>query len=218
MGGRRHDGTVVAVDEVPPGPAILEAVLSSPSSCKLKEGPRVKVRVTNTSEQDIYLIQHLDGSDERWRHPHCYFEITPPAGAVVYGNGGRCKFMSPLTAEDFVLLRAGESFDPFSKPQFFHPDKLPADVALRHHHDGLFNTPGVYRLRFVYSTASADLRDYAGTDRPPGVENKPEIAEMFKKVPHTVVKSNEILVTVLLADDPPHEDPPHERREESTPR
>lgn len=55
-----------------------------------------------------------------------------------------------------------------------------------------FREPGVYRIRFVYSTKSDDIREWRGWE-----DDSPEVVSLFKRVPKIEVRSDEFVLTVV---------------------
>jgi hypothetical protein len=188
------------VDEPGPGPALFACTISAAPTCVLGEGPVINVALTNLTDQDFYLIRSLGASEERDRYPFVYFEVTRPDDEPIRGFG-RCALVGGLYDKAFVLVPGGTSFNPFDSER---PGEDPATVNILHIHRELVQTPGVYRFRLVYSTASANIADYAGWNGGRPVVNTPAIQALFEQVPRMVVKSNEIQVTIV----PPPESAP----------
>ena len=42
--------------------------------------PIIDVNICNRSNNQIWLVRALDGSDVKWRFPHCYFEVFNSKG------------------------------------------------------------------------------------------------------------------------------------------
>lgn len=151
--------------------------------------PAITVVLTNQTGGDVYLVGSLDGSDARMRYPHCYFEVIGPDGKPADGEHSRCGNMNYLREGDFVRVPPGAKFDPYhgaaGYPAFTTQQILPYT----------FRAPGKYRIRFLYSTASAIIADWAG-DRWHGVAEDQRLTELLRLVPKVEVTSNEVVVEV----------------------
>lgn len=151
------------------------------------EVPRLKVTITNSLKRDIYLIKVLDGSDVRWRMPHCYFTISGPVNES--DADARCGNMNGLKITDFVPVKAGETFDPYQAG-------LDDNGFLRDYTTGSkenFGTPGRYVIQFHYSTNSPRLDDFQGD----GINENDSagIHALFDKTPKMELASNKIELT-----------------------
>ena len=156
------------------------------------QAPKITVNITNQTDADIYLVGSLDASDVKWRYPHCYFEVIGPDGKSAVQGLGRCGNMNTLREKDFVHLGPGDSFDPFQDIDgsgFFSAYQL---------NDRTFRAAGEYRVRFVYSTNSTSIDQWAG-DQLGSMSDNEKLVGLFKQVPKLEVKSNEIRVTVVEA-------------------
>jgi hypothetical protein len=132
--------------------------------------PKVSVVIRNDSDRPVVLVGSLDGSEERWRYPLVYFELTGPEGENAFGPYGRCGNMDGIRVEDFVKVQPGETFDPYSSG-FFGP------IALSR---ALFDRAGTYRLSFTYSTLAPELADWWG--RPAISQVDEDIASLVERV------------------------------------
>jgi hypothetical protein len=170
-----------------PKPALLTCTLAADKSTyKIGELPRLKVDIINTSKKDMYLIGSLDGSAVKWRMPHCYFTIQKPVSDST--RLARCRNMNPLTPGNFILVKAGERFNPYQAidEYGFFTDHRATDTAT-------FRNPGVYKIRFYYSTNSTNIRDFMG-DLPSQQDKtkNQQLHTLFEKVPKVDIVSNEI--------------------------
>lgn len=105
-----------------------------------------------------------------------------------------CSNMNALRSYDFVEVPRRGLFDPFSESddhRFFSACQLSKETFIR---------PGVYRLRFTYSSQSSDIREWLGDYGRWAWRQKAadsELLELFSKVPKTTVVSNEITIRIL---------------------
>jgi hypothetical protein len=172
-----------------PKPGPVGCTLKGDRTCEPGKVPKITVTLTNQTNADIYLVGSLDASDCKWRYPHCYFEVTGPDGKSAVQGIARCGNKNTLRIKDFAKVPPRGTFDPYQQidePGFFPAHQLSA---------GTFRTPGVYRLRFVYSTKSDDIGAWAG-DGGRALAANEEIMNLFKQVPRVEVRSNEIVLTV----------------------
>ena len=148
--------------------------------------PVFTVRITNNSSKEVLFVGSLDGSTTDRRFPQCRFEIIDSTGKPVKTGLGICGNMNVLRTEDFVAIVPGGSFNPFGKG-FFSPYQF--------HHFPV-EQPGVYTVRFSYSTSSDKVADYFGDERMAGLRAaKPEIQRLFNRIAHVELKSKELKLT-----------------------
>lgn len=144
--------------------------------------PSLTVRIRNKTGGEVHLVGSLDGSTCGWRFPKCRLEILDPAGRSVALPLGRCGNMNALRTDDFVRVRAGDSFYPFGLG-FFRPSEFSRFPV---------TTPGEYTVRFHYTTSDR-LQDYFGDERRRvGTQVSPEIQRLFEKVPKLELQSNSL--------------------------
>lgn len=160
-------------------------IASDRTNYSVGEIPKITFRIINKSKNDVVLVGSLDGSDSDRRFPKCRFEIFGKPGTIL--PAGMCAYMNPLRTNDFVLVRSGETFDPFSEG-FFPPWQLTRFPVTE---------PGDYTLRFTYITSDR-IQDYFGKERMEAeITGKghlvaPEIQQLFKLVPKLDLKSNKL--------------------------
>jgi hypothetical protein len=164
---------------------ILNCTIKADASCPLGSRPQVTVTLTNRTADPIYLVGSLDGSSWKRRFPHCYFELTGPDGQPVVVAVSRCKWMNALREKDFAKVPRGGTFNPYSTIDeygFFSAHQLSPEF---------FKRVGKYRLRFVYSTEESDITKWYGH------VSQPNLVAMFRQIPKTTVKSNEVIVEIV---------------------
>jgi hypothetical protein len=158
---------------------------------RVGELPDFTVEIANNTGMDIYLIGSLDGSDVKWRMPYCYFTIQKPKPDTV-DMIGRCGNMNTLKPQDFVFVKDGAKFNPYMRlvEYGFFTDYTTTNSLT-------FQTPGVYRIQFHYSTNSHKLNDFMG-DRPLQQEKakNQKLVTLLKQVPKVDLVSNELEITV----------------------
>jgi hypothetical protein len=154
---------------------------------KVGEVPKLQVRIINESNEDVYMIGSLDGSDVKWRMPYCYFTIQKPVRDSV-GMVGRCGNTNPLTATDFVRVKRGGSFDPYQVSDdrsygFFSDHEIGRPEN--------FRNPGVYKIRFHYNSNSGDIDAFDGRFNQLSKDSV-EVCNLFPKAMKVELTSNEI--------------------------
>jgi hypothetical protein len=166
----------------------FECVLSSDrETYEVGQQPIFTVLITNKTSKETYLIGSLDGSTSDRRFPKCSFEVIDSDGKPVERAPElMCGNMNALRTEDFVAIAPGKSFDPFGK-EFFTPYQFHAFPVQQ---------PGIYTVRFSYSTISNQLSDYFGGPIVGGVKAaKLELQQLFNRIAHIQLKSNELKLT-----------------------
>jgi len=171
-------------------PMLTCTLKSGKTQYRIGELPDLAVEITNNTGKDIYLIGSLDASDMKWRMPYCYFTIEKPKPDTMR-LFGRCGNMNTLRTEDFVLVKAGQKFSPYQSVDNygFFTDHTIANRET-------FKNPGVYKIRFHYSTNSKEINDFMG-DRPfrSNRADSIKLNSLFNKVPKVELESNEIQIT-----------------------
>jgi hypothetical protein len=140
--------------------------------------PDLLVTVFNGSEQTVYLVGSLDGSERQSRYPHAYYTISGPPNGVKTEPLVYCGNLNGLRREDFIHLHPGESFDPYMNIDsggFFAAAKLRASKLTE---------PGEYRFTFHYSTASPTIDDWKGTVEHVSID----ALELLKRVPRVEIR------------------------------
>lgn len=176
-------------------PVPLSCSISSlKSTYKMGEAPAIRVRIRNESDQAVYLVGSLDGSEAGMRYPHCGFEIRDSTGQLVEPRYARCGNTNPLRPADFVRVAPRSVFDPYMEIDyggFFGSYLLTLGRKT-------FSKPGRYKLRFHYSSANPKLEDWLGDgklgqDR--GRDQK--LTDLLRKVPKLDIESNELEVAFV---------------------
>lgn len=157
---------------------------------KIGELPKLTVKIYNDTKEDIHFIGSLDGSDVKWRYPYCYYTMERPKADKA--KLGRCGNMNPLRMEDFKLVKSGQDFDPYERTSDygFFSDYITTSKET-------FKSPGIYKLKFHYSTNSLDIQEFMG-DKPFGsnYSDSLKMDTLFKTVPKVDLVSNEVIFRV----------------------
>jgi len=167
----------------------LSCVLTADNSVyKVGQIPVLKVKIFNNTKKEIYLIGSLDGSDVQWRYPHCYFSVDKPKPDTIIS--ARCGNMNPLTPADFVLVKPRQNFNPYDEAYDFFGDYTAMNKET-------FRTPGVYKIKFHYSTNSENISDFLGERTFSwDTSDSVRLAKLFKLVPRIEITSNEIEIKI----------------------
>jgi hypothetical protein len=180
-------------EDLPPKQEPLACILRGERTCELGKTPNITVELINQTNKEIYLVGNLDYSDYGMRYPYCYFEITGPDGeSADRRRGPGCGTMNPLRVEEFVKVPPGGTFNPHQKIDrygFWSSRQLSPDT---------FREPGVYRIRFLYSTKNNTIDQWAGSSSE--VAANAEIMRLFNQVPKVEVHSNEFVLTVIAPE------------------
>ena len=100
--------------------------------------------------------------------------------------------MNTLRLHDFKLIHAGQEFNPYESidDYGFFTDYTTTDKET-------FKNPGVYKIKFHYSTNSQDINQFMG-DKP--FRNDPSdslrLDSLFRTVLRVELTSNEIIIKV----------------------
>lgn len=154
---------------------------------QMGETPEVSVEITNLSPSNVNFIGSLDGSDVRWRFPHCYFTIEKPREDKPE-SWGRCGNMNTLRPEDFIQVKRNESFNPYlskGSSGFFSSYEIGRKAN--------FRIPGTYRIQFHYSTLSDDIEEYLGDDYK---SKRSQLKRLLQDVPKVKLESNVVVFEV----------------------
>lgn len=141
----------------------------------------VGIEVRNASDQPVWIIGILEGSEAGFRYPYYQPTITGPEPLpepdqlLHFGN------VAPLRLGDFHRLASGASFD-HTQPvhgAHYHPIR-----AFRSFH---LPAPGKYRLQLTLSTLSQDATEWLGVMETP---DKDAILDRLADVPRLKIVSN----------------------------
>lgn len=163
----------------------FDCILTSDKSVyKAGQIPKFEVRIINKSKEEVYLPGSLDGSEEQWRLPYCYFSIQKPIPDTLVFP--RCGNTNPLRLQDFKLLKPGEAIDPYGKVDnygFFSNHMAKQKET--------FKNAGRYTIQFHYSTiADTTKRSRRGFSESYRKADSTEIKRLLKQVPAINISSN----------------------------
>lgn len=145
----------------------------------LGEPPRFSVQITNTSDQPVWMVGVLPGS-EGSRYPQYTVDIEGPSGPVETRLPEGLDMVRGLQVEDFVELGPGESFDPQAGERFVPVQSLAWFRPTQ---------PGRYRVKLRFDATAPDPRQWLG-DTP--VRNRSQVESLIQQVPAIEVWSNAV--------------------------
>jgi len=189
-----------AITKASPEQPLQLSISSDKQVYRTGEAIIINVEMKNNSEEDILIVLPSDGSEARFRYPHCYFEVKNSKGELM-GLRPRCGVTDPLTVDAFYKLKSNEAMQ-------LHQPWLDA-----YRLDSFMNIPvGNYSIVCYYSTDTENEGRWHGKysddsweeDRKSNefwVKRKEEIdkiSRLLKDVPRLTLTSNTI--TIELKD------------------
>lgn len=160
-----------------PEPIKIELYSATGSRHDLNRPLDVSVRITNISDEPIWLVGVLPGS-EGLRYPQYQAEIEGPSGTVQMRFPEGLDYARGLRPEDFVRLAPGESFDPQQGKGFVPIQQLAWFQP---------SEKGTYRMRLRFDATSEDVREWMGHTP---VRDQRKVESLLRQVPHVAVESN----------------------------
>jgi hypothetical protein len=158
-------------------PVKIELISTRGLKRNLDEPLDVALQITNVSDEPIYMVGVLPGS-EGLRYPRYVAEIEGPSGRVKAEFPEAMDYVRGLREEDFVCLEPGESFDPQGKPEYIPVQKLAWFKP---------SGAGTYRLRVRFDATARDPREWMGHTF---VRNRDHVEALIRQVPHVQATSN----------------------------
>ena len=173
--GAVHDSAVPGIPDAEP-PIRIELRSGGGPRQALEKDPELSVQITNISDEPIWMVGVVPGSDGL-RYPQYVAEIEGPKGLEQTRLPEDLDYVRGLRAEDFVRLAPGESFDPQGKG--FIPIQQLAWFKP--------TQPGRYLFRLSFDATEADPRQWMGHTR---VTDQRSIEGLIQQVPSVRVWSN----------------------------
>ncbi|HZS04666.1 MAG TPA: hypothetical protein VFD58_07510 [Blastocatellia bacterium] len=165
----------------------LAITLDVPAETAVGQLIPVAIRVKNISDHQLWTVGVLDGSEAGLRYPHWQPEIITPQPLPDREPVPLSDMSAPLRAQDFRLLKPGESFDPTAA------NGEAAYLPITAFQNFRPPVPGRYQFKLTLSTASERDEEWLGIVGYPGEE---EVLKRLKEVPRTKVVSNTAVVEV----------------------
>ena len=188
----RQDDTVTSITDdtsVTVSDTYFECILTvNKIVLRAGEMPEFKVEIKNLSSKEVYLIGSLEGSEQKFRLPYCYFTIEKPFEDPVR-RVARCGNLLFLRVEDFKLVKPNEIFDPYSKIDEYGYYRS-SEINLKEN----FRKPGKYKIQFHYSTKANNLNGFNIYNRR---ANFDQLKDLLDKVPKIELSSNVIELEIV---------------------
>jgi len=158
-------------------PIEIELVSGKGLQQPLDEPLELSVQITNVSDEAIWMVGVLPGS-EGLRYPLYVAEIEGPSGSVGTRFPEALDYVRGMHPEDFVRLPPGESFDPQEGKGFIPIQQLAWFRPTE---------PGKYRLRLHFDATAEDPREWMGHTF---VRDRRKVETLIQQVPRVAVWSN----------------------------
>jgi hypothetical protein len=172
------------------GPPVLAVTLLGPKDPQRVAMPiPIKIEVRNLSQQSVWIVGVVDGSEQGIRYPHYLPRIALGDEVVAEPPPPEDPLVGPLRLVDFRLLAPGEAFDPTSP----HAGAtfLPISTFSTFQPAG----PGRYEFDLTLSTQRQypeQWLGYFGQDA-----ERSAVLQRIAQVPRLTVRSNILEVEVL---------------------
>jgi len=160
-----------------PGPIEIELVSGKGPHQSLDEPVDLSVRITNVSDEALWMVGVLPGSDGL-RYPRYTAEIEGPSGPMQQPFAEGLDYARGLQSEDFIRLRPSESFDPQQGKRFIPIQQLAWFQP---------SEPGRYRFRLQFDATADDPRQWLGQTP---VRDRTRVERLIQQVPQVKVWSN----------------------------
>lgn len=148
-----------------------------------------KITVRNLSQQSVWIVGVVDGSEDAIRYPHYLPQISMAGQVIAEPPPPEDPLVGPLRLVDFRLLAPDEAFDPTS------PHLGAAYLPISTFSNFRPAVPGRYELTVVLSTESQypeQWLGYFGQDA-----ERSAVLERIAQVPRLTVRSNVLEVEVI---------------------
>ena len=149
----------------------------------------VNIEVLNLSQQSIWMVGVVSGSEEGVRCPHYLPQISMAGQVVAVPPPPEDPLVGPLRLADFRLLAPGEAFDP-TRP---HPGATFLPISTFSNFQPTL--PGLYQFTLIISTESQSPDQwlgYFGQDA-----ERSAVLERIAQVPRFTINSNVFEVQVI---------------------
>jgi hypothetical protein len=169
---------------------ILAVTLQGPKELQRVGIPiPVTIEVRNLSDQSMWIVGVLDGSEEGIRYPYYLPQIAMLGQVIAEPPLPEDPLVGPLRLGDFRLLAPGEAFDPTRS----HPGATFLPISTFSNFQPA--VPGRYEYSLILSTKSQSPEQWLG--RFGQDAELSGVLERIKQVPHLTVRSNVLEVEVI---------------------
>jgi len=162
------------------GPIKIELRSARGSRQSLDEPLELAVEITNVSDQPVWVVGVLPGS-EGFRYPRYVAEIDGPGGPVSLPSPEALDYGPGLQTDHFVQLAPGEGFDPQGE-RFIPIQQLAWFKPLE---------PGRYRFRLCFDSTAKDPREWLGQTH---VRHRSQVERLVEQVPKVRVWSDPLVI------------------------
>ena len=117
---------------------------------KVGDKPVLNVEIINKSDSAVLMVGSLDGSDIGIRLPICKYTVKHQILGDISTTGFQCGNVNPIREFDFKEVPAEARFDPYERVDDY------SYFSSRSTFWDQFLIPGIYKLKFRYSTMDKD--------------------------------------------------------------
>jgi len=142
----------------------------------------IAVEVRNVSDQPVWIVGVVDGSEEGIRYPRYSPQVTLAGEVVARPPAPEDPLVGPLRLVDFRRLKAGEAFDPTAR------SSGAAYLPISTFSNFLAVQPGRYQFSLVLSTESQSPEQWLG--RFGQDAERAGVLERIAIVPRQTIRSN----------------------------
>lgn len=149
----------------------------------------IKIEVRNLSQQSVWVVGVVDGSEDAIRYPHYLPRIAVAGQVVAERPPPEDPLVGPLRLADFRLLAPGEAFDPTNP----HPGAAFLPISTFSNFRPVVQ--GRFEFSLVLSTQSQNPEQwlgYFGQDA-----ERSAVLERIAQVPRLTIRSNVLKVEVI---------------------
>jgi hypothetical protein len=169
---------------------VFAVTLSGPKEPQRVGAPiPIAIIVHNVSQQSVWIVGVVDGSEDGSRYPHYLPQITLAGQVVAQPPPPEDPLVGPLRLADFRLLAPGDAFDPTSP--YLGGAYLPISTFSNFRPA----IPGRYAFSVVLSTESQQPEQWLG--RFGQDAERSAVLERLARVPRLTSRSNVLEVEVI---------------------
>jgi hypothetical protein len=149
----------------------------------------IKIEVRNLSQQSVWIVGVVDGSEDAIRYPHYLPRISMAGQVVAEPPPPEDPLVGPLRLADFRLLAPGEAFDPTNP----HPGAKFLPISTFSNFRSAL--PGQSEFSLILSTQSQYPEQWLGSFGQDA--ERSAVLERIAQVPRLTVRSNVLQIEVI---------------------
>jgi hypothetical protein len=149
----------------------------------------IEIEVRNLSQQSVWIVGVVDGSEDAIRYPHYLPRISMAGQVVAEPPPPEDPLVGPLRLADFRLLAPGEAFDPTNP----HPGAKFLPISTFSNFRSA--VPGRFEFSLVLSTQSQYPEQWLGSFGQDA--ERSAVLERIAQVPRLTIRSNVLKVEVI---------------------